>query len=141
MSIFNFKKGKAKTCGCKGECSSEPKMEEKEAMAMCECGNMCKVSDIEAKKAAEVRAKQEEGQSVKILGSGCKKCNELEAVTKKALENLGMDTKVEHVTDFSAIASYGVMSTPAIVVDGKVLCYGKVLKVEEVEELLKKVRR
>ena len=51
-----------------------------------------------------------------------------------------MDTEVEHVTDFSAIASYGVMSTPAIVVDGKVLCYGKVLKVEEVEELLKKVR-
>ena len=51
-----------------------------------------------------------------------------------------MDTTIEHVTDFSKIASYGVMSTPALVVDGKVVSYGKVLKTEEVVAILKKIR-
>ena len=51
-----------------------------------------------------------------------------------------MDTAVEHVTDFAEIAAYGVMSTPALVVDGKVAVYGKVLKKEEVVELLHKLR-
>ncbi len=78
--------------------------------------------------------------SVKVLGGGCQKCNELEAATKTALENLGMDTTIEHVTDFAVIATYGVMSTPALVVDGKVVSYGKVLKVAEAESLLKQVR-
>ncbi|OON93251.1 MAG: hypothetical protein ATN31_06765 [Candidatus Epulonipiscioides saccharophilum] len=119
----------------------------KEDMAMCSCGNMCKVSDIEAKKSAEVAQQQltEESQhnsetSVQVLGSGCKKCNDLETATLSALTNLGMDTNIEHVTDFAQIASYGVMSTPALVVDGKVLSYGKLLKVEEIEALLKSAR-
>ena len=77
---------------------------------------------------------------VKVLGSGCAKCNALEAATKTALEQLGMDTTIEHVTDFAKIASYGVMSTPALVVDGKVVSYGKVLKTEEVVAILKKIR-
>lgn len=81
-----------------------------------------------------------EGATIKILGSGCAKCNKLEAATKLALEQLGMDTDIEHVTDFSRIASYGIMTTPALVVDGKVVAYGKVLKSEEVVEILKKVR-
>ena len=80
-----------------------------------------------------------EGASVKVLGSGCAKCNQLEAATKAALEQLGMDTTIEHVTDFSKIASYGVMTTPALVVDGKVVSYGKVLKTEEVVEILNKI--
>lgn len=75
---------------------------------------------------------------VKVLGSGCAKCNELEANVKKALEQLGMDTSVEHVTDFSVIAAYGVMTTPALVVGEKVVSYGKVLKVEEAVKLLEK---
>lgn len=83
---------------------------------------------------------QEGVSSIKVLGGGCAKCNELEAATKAALENLGMDTTIEHVTDFSVIATYGVMSTPALVVDGKVVSYGKVLKVAEAETLLKKAR-
>ncbi|MDK2812217.1 redox-active disulfide protein 2 [Petrotoga sp. HWH.PT.55.6.1] len=80
------------------------------------------------------------GASVKILGSGCPKCNQLEVTTKEALQQLGMDTAIDHVTDFSEIAAYGVMTTPALVVDGKVVSYGKVLKTEEVVELLQKVR-
>ena len=74
--------------------------------------------------------------SIKVLGSGCAKCNELEANVKKALEELGMDTTIEHVTDFAQIAAYGVMSTPALVVAGKVVSYGKVLKVEEAIKIL-----
>ena len=78
--------------------------------------------------------------SVKVLGSGCAKCNQLEAATVAALEQLGMDPTIDHVRDFAQIASYGVMSTPALVVDGKVVSYGKVLKTEEVVAILKKVR-
>ncbi len=80
------------------------------------------------------------GASVKILGSGCAKCNQLEAATKAALRHLGMEETIDHVTDFSQIAAYGVMSTPALVVDGKVVSYGKVLKTDEVVSLLRKIR-
>ncbi len=107
-----------------------------EEMARCSCGNMCKVSDIEAKEAAT----KETESSVKVLGGGCAKCNELEASTVAALTELGMDTSIEHVTDFSVIATYGVMSTPALVVDGKVVSFGKVLKKDEVVTILQKVR-
>lgn len=78
--------------------------------------------------------------SVLILGSGCDKCNELEANTKTALFELGFDDKVGHVTDFGQIAAYGVMQTPALVVDGKVLSYGRVLKPADIVKLLQKVR-
>ena len=74
---------------------------------------------------------------IKVLGSGCAKCNQLEKATKEALQELGMDTTIGHVTDFSEIAAYGVMSTPALVVDEKVISYGKVLKAQEIVKLLK----
>ncbi len=164
MGMFDFlkKKQKEENCGCGGgtccesENSSAAQANEKgEEMAPCDCGNMCPVSEIEAKKAAEVsggtccgdidaqsvenaKKNMENGAPIKILGSGCKKCNELEQATKQALLNLSMPTEVDHVTDFAAIASYGVMSTPALVVNGKVVSYGKVLKVSEVEAILKK---
>lgn len=101
----------------------------------CCCGGNC-----DAESMAKAKAAQDEGASVKILGSGCTKCNELEANTKAALEQLGMDTEIDHVTDFTQIASYGVMSTPALVVDGKVVAFGKVLKTEEVVKILQKAR-
>jgi len=81
-----------------------------------------------------------EGAPVLVLGSGCEKCNELEANTREALAELGMDDAVGHVTDFAQIAAFGVMSTPALVVDGKVLSFGKVLKKDEISKLLQKVR-
>lgn len=97
----------------------------------CSCNGNCGTAKAQA---TEVSA------NVKVLGSGCAKCNELEKATKEALAELGMDTAVEHVTDFAEIAAYGVISTPALVVDGKVAVYGKVLKKEEVVELLHKLR-
>ena len=77
---------------------------------------------------------------MKVLGSGCAKCDQLAAAAKSALQQLGMDTAIDHVTDFSQIAAYGVMSTPALVVDEKVVSYGKVLKTEDVVRILQKVR-
>lgn len=68
----------------------------------------------------------------KVLGSGCAKCNELEANTKEALASLGMDTDVSHITDFSQMGKYGVMSTPALVLGDKVVAVGKILKKEEI---------
>ena len=76
--------------------------------------------------------------SIKVLGSGCEKCNALEKATKEALEEMGVKVQIDHVTDFAKIASYGVMTTPALVVDEKVVSYGKVLKKQEVIEILKK---
>lgn len=108
------------------------KKDEEEKSSSCCCGSI----DAESmEKAAEAMTK---GESVKVLGSGCAKCNQLEANVKAALEQLGMDTAIEHVTDFSQIAAYGVMSTPALVVDGKVVSYGKVLKTEEAVKILQK---
>lgn len=108
------------------------KKEEKESC--CSCGGKCNTESTEKAEAAK-----SEGASVKVLGSGCAKCKQLEANTKEALEQLGMDTTIDHVTDFTQIAAYGVMTTPALVVNGKVISYGKVLKTDEVVALLKKV--
>lgn len=77
---------------------------------------------------------------VKVLGSGCAKCNALEAAARQALADLGMDTTIDHVTDFAQIAAYGVMTTPALVVDGKVVAYGRVLTKEEAAALIRKAR-
>ncbi len=79
------------------------------------------------------------GARVKVLGSGCVKCNQLEAAAREALEELGMNAAIDHVTDFAEIAAYGVMSTPALVVDDKVVSYGRVLKKDEVVAILRKV--
>lgn len=83
---------------------------------------------------------ESQDSGVKVLGSGCAKCNTLEAATKEALTQLSMDTNIDHVTDFTKIAAYGVMTTPALVIDGKVVSYGKVLKTQEVVSLLQKAR-
>lgn len=90
-------------------------------------------------KKKEVHEEVEVTSRVKVLGSGCDKCNQLEAAVKEALAELGKDTSVEHVRDFAKIAEYGVMSTPALVVDDQVLSFGKVLKKEEAKALLQDI--
>lgn len=88
------------------------------------------------------QAEAEKGKSgIKVLGPGCSKCNALESATHEALVELGMDTMIDHVTDFTQIAAYGVMTTPALVVDGEVVSYGKVLNKDEAKVLIAKVRR
>lgn len=77
------------------------------------------------------------GSLVKVLGTGCAKCNKLEANTKEALSKLGRsDINIEHVTDIRDIAAFGVMMTPALVINGKVKSVGKVLSSEEAYSLL-----
>ncbi|MCX7903580.1 MAG: thioredoxin family protein [Caloramator sp.] len=74
---------------------------------------------------------------IKILGSGCANCKKLEENTKKAVEELGIGAEIQKVEDFKEIMKYGVMRTPALVVDEKVKSFGKVLTVEEVKNILK----
>lgn len=77
---------------------------------------------------------------IKVLGSGCAKCSALEQAVRAALAEMDMDPAVDHVTDFAQIAAYGVMTTPALVVDGKVVSCGKVLKKDEAKALIRKAR-
>lgn len=73
---------------------------------------------------------------IKILGSGCANCVNLERVTREAVSDLGIDAQIEKVTDYGAIAGYGIMSTPGLVVDEKVLLAGRVPTAAKVRELL-----
>ena len=75
---------------------------------------------------------------IKILGSGCHKCQTLEQNAKKAVEELGLkDAKVEHIYDIEKITEMGVMMTPALAVDEKIVVAGKIPTVEEIKEILK----
>ena len=73
---------------------------------------------------------------IKVLGPGCTNCKNLERVTREAVATLGLDATIEKVDDFAEIAGYGVMSTPALVVDEQVVVYGRVPKVAELRALL-----
>jgi small redox-active disulfide protein 2 len=74
--------------------------------------------------------------TIKILGSGCKYCKALTENTEEALKITGKEAEIIKVTDFKDIMTYGVMSTPALVIDEKVVSYGKVLKSKEIVKLL-----
>lgn len=73
---------------------------------------------------------------IKILGTGCKKCIALGDNTKIALDSLGQQAQIIKVTDYADIAAYGVMSTPALVIDDQVASAGKVLNASEISALL-----
>ncbi len=73
---------------------------------------------------------------IEILGTGCAKCNELEAKVKQAVAQSGKFVQIEKVSDLQKIMGYGVMSTPGLVIDGVVKSTGKVLGVTEILELM-----
>lgn len=73
---------------------------------------------------------------IKILGSGCKKCVALSENAKAAAAAAGKEAEIVKVTDFAEIAAYGVMSTPGLAVDEKVVSTGKVLSAEEIGKLI-----
>ena len=75
---------------------------------------------------------------IKILGSGCARCQSLEKTTKEAITELGIDATVEKVEDIQKIMEYGVMRTPGLVVNEKVILTGQVPKLAELKELLTK---
>jgi small redox-active disulfide protein 2 len=73
---------------------------------------------------------------IKVLGPGCANCVSLERVTRQAVADLGIDATIEKVTDYATIVGYGVMSTPALVVDEQVVVSGRVPTTTAVRELL-----
>lgn len=73
---------------------------------------------------------------IQILGSGCAKCRQLTAVAEQAAQDLGIHYDLEKVTDVKRYPDFGVMFTPALVVDGVVRSSGKVLSLEEAKRLL-----
>lgn len=75
---------------------------------------------------------------IKILGPGCPKCKTLDKITREVVEKNGIDAKITKVEDIMEIMKYGVMSTPALVVDEKVLVKGRVPSSDEIKQLLTK---
>ncbi|MCK8045914.1 thioredoxin family protein [Shewanella sp. 1CM18E] len=73
---------------------------------------------------------------IEILGSGCKKCTNLAAEVEQVATEMALEFSVEKVTDMAAILDYGVMSTPAIVIDGTVITAGNVPSKAEIQQLL-----
>lgn len=110
MKLFGKKDKKEQTCCCGGECTPET-MEKAEVM--------------------------KKSGGIIVLGSGCVKCHNLKKNVEEALETIGADVPVELITDFSVIASYGVLSTPALVIGNKVVSYGKVLSKEEAVNIIR----
>ena len=76
--------------------------------------------------------------NVKILGMGCSNCKKLNAVAEEAVKELGIEATIEKVEDMPKIMSYGVMRTPALVIDEKVVLQGRIPTNEEMKEILQK---
>lgn len=74
---------------------------------------------------------------IEILGTGCPKCKKLEENAKKAVEDLGIKAEIKKITDINEIISYGIMSTPAIAINGAVKASGRIPEVKEIAAWLK----
>jgi len=74
--------------------------------------------------------------NIKILGPGCAKCHELDKRTRRAVQELGLDADVEYIQDINEIIKYGILTTPGLVVNGKVVCSGHVPSEDEITKLL-----
>jgi len=117
MALFKF--GKAKETPCCGGSQQEVK-------ATCACGGECSISD--AKNARFI-----------VLGACCDKSKTTFENVKQAVKEMGFEDVVLNIGDAVEIAAYGVMQTPALVVDSKVVAYGKMLRVEDVKKILAKL--
>lgn len=75
-------------------------------------------------------------KDIKVLGPGCKRCEATEQMVRSEAQKLGVDVKVEKVTDYAEIAKFGIASTPGIVIDGKVVHAGGLPKAEDLAKWL-----
>lgn len=76
-------------------------------------------------------------KKIQILGTGCKKCNDLTANVQAAAQAVGVEVELEKVTQLNDIMAFGVMTTPGLVIDGKVISQGKLLTQEQIAAHLK----
>ena len=74
--------------------------------------------------------------NIKVLGGGCCKCENLLGAVKEAVAEKEIEAEIEYITDMAKIMEYGIMSTPALMIENKVVSMGRVLKAKEVEKLL-----
>lgn len=116
MSLFHLGKKKAESTPCCGG---------QEIKSTCACGGQCGISDI--KKARFI-----------VLGACCQKSADTFANVKQAVAALGLPDEVLNIGDALEIAKYGVMQTPALVIDSKVVSYGKLIRMEEAKKLIEK---
>ena len=133
MGLFGFgkkKKEEIKNGCCCGSTSADK--------LSCEC-NGADSEDKTYVESKECCVCGKNGCNIKVLGAGCKSCHEQYENVKKAVTSMNIAGDVEYITDMEKVMNYGVMSMPAIVVNEKVVSMGKVLKVGQVEELLKKL--
>ena len=73
---------------------------------------------------------------IKVLGTGCARCKQLEKTVRQAVDDMGLDATVEKVTELTDIMAYGIMQTPGLVIDGEIRLAGRVPKIEEMKSLL-----
>jgi len=73
---------------------------------------------------------------IEILGMGCATCNKLEDSVRLAIKEMGVDAQIDHVKDIKQIMTYGVMTTPALVIDGKVRATGKLPSLAEIKQMI-----
>ena len=74
--------------------------------------------------------------SIKVLGSGCANCKKVEAIARQSVEKKGLQAEIVKVTDYNAIMEYNLLSTPGLVINGRVVCSGRIPSPAEVEEWL-----
>lgn len=116
MALFGFgKKKEAEKPCCGGQ----------EVKATCSCGGQCGISDIKSARFI-------------VLGACCQKSTATFANVKQAVAELGFSDEVLNVGDAVEIAKYGVMQTPALVINSKVVSYGKLIRTEEAKQLIEK---
>ena len=126
MALFNFGKKKEE--------------EKKEPICACSCGGSCEAAMPVQESTDTCCGESVDGiRCIKVLGSGCKSCHALLESTKEAVKTMGLSVEVEYITDMQEVMEYGLMSTPGLVVNEKVVSMGKVLKAADVEKLLHKL--
>ena len=107
----------------------------KEDKAVCSSGCGSNGSDIDTNKVRKPLFL--EGKPVfKVLGSGCRKCHDQYDILQKTISELNIDAEIEYITDLQKVMEYGIMSTPAIVLNDNVISYGRVLKGEDLIEII-----